>query len=116
MVSPQSNRQNTLGTLLSQMCQEAGKKTIIVLGLSHRSYMFNAQVPEKRSLGMHRSSKALALYERPSLAEKQAVSKVLAKGGSFDLEVNNITQQQQASSSDGATMSDCYSADCPCAF
>ena len=45
----------------------------------------------------HRSSKALALYERPSLAQKQAVSKVLAEGGSFDQEVKSIAQQQTTS-------------------
>ena len=44
--------------------------------------MFAAQVPEKmiKAVTGHKSSKALALYERPTLAQKQALSKVLAGG------------------------------------
>ena len=38
----------------------------------------------------HRSSKALSLYERPSLAQNQAVSKVMAGNGSFSEEVQKI--------------------------
>ena len=44
--------------------------------------MFAAQVPEKMIMDVtgHKSSKALALYECPTLAQKQALSKVLAGG------------------------------------
>ena len=51
--------------------------------------MFNAQVPEKmiKEVTGHHSTKALGLYERPSLAQKKAVSKVLAEGGRFSQEV-----------------------------
>ena len=52
----------------------------------------------------HRSTKALGLYERPSLAQKKAVSKVLAEFGSFSQEVKNFAQQT-SSSSNGATES-----------
>ena len=45
----------------------------------------------------HRSSKALSLYERLSLAQKQAVSKVMAVGGSsFSEQVQKIQANDQS--------------------
>lgn len=76
---------NTLHSLLSTMCMEAGieeKKTNHSLRATGATAMFAAQVPEKiiKDVTGHKSSKALALYERPTVAQKQAVSKVLAGG------------------------------------
>ena len=44
--------------------------------------MFAPRVPEKmiKEVTGHKSSKALALYERPTLAQKQVLSKVPAGG------------------------------------
>ena len=44
--------------------------------------MFTAQVPEKmiKEVTGHKSSKALVLYQCPTLVQKQALSKVLAGG------------------------------------
>ena len=58
----------------------AGKKTNHSLRATEPTTLFNAQVPEKmiKEITGHHSSKALSLYERPSLAQKQAVSKVIA--------------------------------------
>ena len=41
--------------------------------------MFTAEVPEKliKSVSGHKSSQALQVYERPTVAQKQAVSRVL---------------------------------------
>ena len=46
--------------------------------------MFNADVPEKKikSVTGHKSSKALAIYERPTIQQQQAVSGVLMGGSS----------------------------------
>ena len=60
--------------------------------------MFAAQVPLKmvKEVTGHKSSKALALYERPTLAQKQALSQVLAGGSgttsstSFSEEVDKL--------------------------
>ena len=76
---------NTLHSLLSTMCMEAGteeKKSNHSLRVTGATAMFAAQVPEKmiKDITGHKSSKALALYERPTLAQKQALSKVLAGG------------------------------------
>lgn len=65
--------------------------------------MFAAQVPEKiiEDITGHKSSKALALYERPNVAQKQALSKVLAGSqssgsgqASFAKEVDKLQQVQ----------------------
>ena len=66
--------------------------------------MFAAQVPEKmiKDVTGHKSSKALALYERLTLAQKQALSKVLAGGPgsssstSFSEEVDKLRCNQSA--------------------
>ena len=67
------------------MCMEAGiqeRKTNHSLRATGATAMFAAQVPEKmiKEVIGHKSSKALALYKRPTLAQKQALSKVLAGG------------------------------------
>ena len=69
------------------MCEVAGiseKKTNHSLRATGASAMFNAEVPEKmiKSVTGHKSSKALAIYERPSLAQEQALSGVLMGGSS----------------------------------
>ena len=61
---------NTLATFVSKMCEVAGipeKKTNHSLRATGASAMFNAEVPEKmiKSVTGHKSSKALAIYERP---------------------------------------------------
>lgn len=71
---------------MSKMCEEAGiseKKTNHSLRASGASAMFNADIPEKviKSVTGHKSSKALAIYERPTI-QQQAVSGVLMGGSS----------------------------------
>ena len=66
------------------MCSEAGiheKKTNHSLRATGASALFNAGVSEKliRDVTGHRSS-ALHLYERPTIEQKQSVSKVLVQG------------------------------------
>ena len=97
---------NTLQNFLSSMCVEAGiqeKKTNHSLRTTDATAMFAAQVPEKmiKDITGHKSSKALALYERPSVAQKQALSKVLAGSESsssgpmsFGEEVDKLQQVQ----------------------
>ena len=63
-----------------------------------------AQVPENmiKDVTVHKSSKALALYEHPTLAQKQALSEVLVGGPgsssstSFSEEVNKLRCNQSA--------------------
>ena len=99
---PNPMGRNNLNSLLSQLCQEAGiagKKTNHSLRATGATTLFNAQVPEKmiKEITGHHSSKALSLYERPSLAQKQAVSKVIAGGGaSFPEEVQKIQANDQS--------------------
>ena len=69
---------------LNTMCSEAGiheKETNHSLRATGASALFNAGVPEKliRDVTGHRSS-ALHLYERPTIEQKQSVSKVLVQG------------------------------------
>ncbi len=69
---------------LETMCKEAGmtgKKTNHSLRATGATALFSAGVPEKKILEVtgHRSN-ALELYERPSLAQKQAVSRILVDG------------------------------------
>ena len=101
MVSSQSNWPEQTEHSTESNVQEAGiqgKNTDHSLRATGATTMFNAQVPEKMiKVTGHRSSTALAPYERPSLTQKQAVSKVLAEGESFDQEVNSIAQQQTSS-------------------
>ena len=73
-----------LKVFLNTMCSEAGiheKKTNHSLRATGASALFNAGVPEKliRDVTGHRSS-ALHLYERPTIEQKQSVSKVLVQG------------------------------------
>lgn len=68
------------------MCREAGiteKKTNHSLRATGATTLFNAGVPEKliRDVTGHRSN-ALRVYERPSLEQRQAVSKILVQGAS----------------------------------
>ena len=105
---PNPMGKNNLNSLISQMCQEAGikgRKTNYSLRATGATALFNAQVPEKmiKEVTGHRSSKALALYERPSLAQKQALSKVAAEGGNFDEQVQAI--EKQGSKSTGSKCS-----------
>ena len=83
------------------MCKEAGtenKKSNHSLCATGATAMFAAQIPEKmiKEVTGHKSSKALTLYERPTLAQKQALSKVLAGGSgttsstSFSEEVDKL--------------------------
>ena len=72
------------------MCKEAGiqgKKANHSLRATGASALFNAGVPEKliRDVTGHRS-KALELYECPSLDQLKAVSRVLLHGRSFEKE------------------------------
>lgn len=71
---------------LSNMCIEAGiqEKTNHSLHATGATAMFAAQVSEKmiKDVRGHKSSKALALYERPTVAQKQGLSMVLAGSGS----------------------------------
>jgi hypothetical protein len=73
-----------LKTFMEVMCREAGiteKKTNHSLRATRATALFNAGVPEKliREVTGHRSN-SLHLYERPSLEQRQAVSKVLVQG------------------------------------
>lgn len=73
-----------LRTFLQAMCKEAGiseHKTNHSLRATGASAMFNAGVSDKliRDVTGHRST-ALQLYERPTLQQKQAVSRVLVQG------------------------------------
>ena len=68
------------------MCCEAGiteKKTNHSLRATGATALFNAGVQEKliRDVTGHRSN-ALQIYERPSLEQRQAVSKILVQGTS----------------------------------
>lgn len=89
-------------TFVSTMCAEAGigeRKTNHSLRATGATAMFTAEVPEKmvKEVTGHKSSKALALYERPTLQQKQALSKVLAGGkktGSFSSEVQKLQQEK----------------------
>ena len=80
--NPNPIGKNTLQNYLSNMCIEAGiqeKKTNHSLRATGATAMFAAQVPEKmiKDVTGHKSSKALSLYEQPTVAQKQALSKVL---------------------------------------
>ena len=73
-----------LRTYMDAMCKEAGikeKKSNHSLRATGATALFNAGVPEKliRDVTGHRS-KALELYERPSLKQQQSVSRILMQG------------------------------------
>ena len=72
---------NTLGGLLAEICKEAGieKKTNHSLRATGATAMFAAGVPEKmiKEVTGHKSSKALEIYERPTVPQKQALANVL---------------------------------------
>ena len=71
---------------LSNMCIVAGiqEKTNHSLHATGATAMFAAQVPEKmiKDVTGHKSSKALAPYEQPTVAQKQGLSMVLAGSSS----------------------------------
>ena len=72
---------------MENMCKEAGvqeKKTNHSLRATGATALFNAGVPEKliRDVTGHHS-KALELYERPSISQQQSVSRVLVHGEPF---------------------------------
>ena len=77
---------------MENMCKEAGiqKKTNHSLRATGATALFNAGVPEKliRDVTGHRS-KALELYQRPSVKQKQSVSRVLMQGEQFEKENSN---------------------------
>ena len=73
-----------LRRFLSDMCEAAGikeKKTNHSLRSTGATAMFSANVPEKliRDVTGHQSN-ALHLYERPTMCQKQELSKVLVQG------------------------------------
>ncbi len=88
---------NTLAKFVEKMCEDAGikdKKSNHSLRATGATAMFAAGVPEKlvKSVTGHKSTKALELYERPTVQQQQAVSKVLTSGVSYaaELEKGNI--------------------------
>lgn len=77
-----------LRTYMETMRKDAGiteKKTNHSLRATGASALFNAGVPEKliRDVTGHRSN-ALQLYERPTVQQKQSVSRVLVQGETYD--------------------------------
>ena len=77
---------NTLAKYVQCMCKEAGiseKKTNHSLRATGTSAMFSAAVPEKLIKGItgHKSTEALQVYERPTVQQQQAVSRVLTGRG-----------------------------------
>ena len=78
------------------MCEEAGiteKKSNHSLRASGETAMFAANVPEKmiKEVMGHKSSRALAIYERPTVQQKQAVSNILVTSSkSYHEEVQKI--------------------------
>ena len=71
---------NTLSKYVKLMCDDAGieRKTNHSLRATGATAMFSAEVPEKMIKGVtgHKSSQALHLYERPTVSQQQALSKV----------------------------------------
>ena len=72
---------NKLGSYVSEMCTEAGisRKTNHSLRATGATSLFQSEVPEKiiqKNTG-HRSLEALRKYERTSIEQHQAVSKVM---------------------------------------
>ena len=84
-----------LRKFIETMCREAGiaeKKTNHSLRATGATALFSAGVPERliRDVTGHQSN-ALHLYERPSLAQKEAVSGILVQGNnSFAKEMQKI--------------------------
>ena len=107
---------NKLAQFVKDMCNEAnvgGNKTNHSLRATGATAMFSAGVPEKliKSVTGHKSTKALKIYERPTVEQQQAVSKVLTVGGEYtpqptkqlDLPRSPTTAQQQLNVSQGAS-------------
>ena len=86
-----------LGGLLIDICSEAGieKKTNHSLRATGATAMFAAGVPPKKRITGHKSSKALEIYDRPTVPQRQALANVL--NGSchcdFGMEVTNLKMQ-----------------------
>ena len=83
---------NTLSTFVEKMCFSAGleKKTNHSLRASGATALFAAGVPEKLIKGVtgHKSSKSLEIYERPSMEQQLALSRVMSTAGTkFSTEV-----------------------------
>ena len=94
-----------LRKFLRTMCEEAGisGKTNHSLRATGASAMFRANVPEKiiREVTGHQSN-ALDLYERPTLQQKQSVSRVLIQGKeSFTDKENQSCSKQPTSTIPG---------------
>ena len=92
----------TMKKYVATMCAAAGleRKTNHSLRATGASTMFHAGVPDKliRDVTGHRSN-ALHLYERPTLQQKQEVSKILVQGKqSFEWKENRPTSQPMRSS------------------
>ena len=73
---------NVLAKFVQVMCEDTGireKKTNHSLRATGVTSLFTAEVPEKLIKGIsgHKSSQALQIYERPTVSQKQAVSRVL---------------------------------------
>ena len=86
--SPVAIGRNKLAQFVKDMCKEAnisGDKTNHSLRATGATAMFAAGVPEKLVKGVtgHKSKKALEAYERPTVQQGQAVSKVLTAGESY---------------------------------
>ena len=75
---------NKLGSMVKDMCSESGieLKTNHSLRATGASAMFHNQVPEKiiQDTTGHRSLDALRKYEKTSIQQHQAVSRVLMSG------------------------------------
>ena len=88
---------NTLSTMVKDMCVEAGisKKTNHSLRATGASTMFQANVPEKliqKTTG-HKSLEALRSYERVSVDQQKALSRVIVTNSDFQSNVNHTNAQ-----------------------
>ena len=91
---------NTLAKFVTSMCAEAGIREKNSLRASGATAMFTAEVPEKiiKEVTGHKSSKALAIYERPTVEQKRAVSNVLIAGPSSSKSYLDEVRKIQGSS------------------
>ena len=93
---------NKLAQFVKEMCKEAGisgNKTNHSLRATGATAMFAAGVPEKlvKSVTGHKSTKALELYERPTVEQEKAVSKVLTMGQAYAPQPTKPTKPQESS-------------------
>ena len=95
---------NTLAKFVETMCKDAGikgKKTNHSLRATGATSMFAAGVPEKliKNVTGHKSTKALEVYERPTVQQQQAVSRVLSTPSSSyttEMEKTSIGEQSMS--------------------